>query len=177
MRKVLPTRPPVAPLLLTAHSSIIMPPSGSRNISQDFLHSWEAFDRTFAAQPSSPSSEEEEEESESLNLHQQQHPRNRPMAPEPFSTPYGSHASTSSSGPMTPGDSEPLDHVWGAVRKAKEREMAASPSKIKSLERGRSPPKAPILHSQFRGVPLEPSPQSVGRAGSPAPPLRRQRSM
>jgi HSP20 family molecular chaperone IbpA len=70
-----------------------------------------------------------------------------------------------------------MDRVWGAVRKAKEREMAASPSKIKSLERGRSPPRAPILHSQFRGVPLEPSPQSVGRAGSPAPPLRRQRSI
>lgn len=69
---------------------------------------------------------------------------------------------------MTPGDSEPLEHVWGAVRKAKEREMAASPSKIKSLERGRSPP---ILHSQFRGVPLEPSKQSAGRVPSPAPPL------
>jgi hypothetical protein len=37
--------------------------------------------------------------------------------------------------------------VWGAVRKAKEREMAASPSKIKSLERGRSPP---ILHSPLQ---------------------------
>ena len=165
MRKVL--RAASTPLLLTA-TCIIMP-TGSRNISQDFLHSWEAFDRTFAAQPSSPSSEED---SESLNLHQ--HPRTRPMAPEPFSTPYGSHASTSSSGPMTPGDSEPLDHVWGAVRKAKEREMAASPSKIKSLERGRSPP---IPHSQFRGVRLEPSSQSAGRVPSPAPPLRRQRSM
>jgi len=73
---------------------------------------------------------------------------------------------------MTPGDSEPMDHVWGAVRKAKEREMATTPSKIKSLERGRSPP---ILHSQFRGVPLEPSAQS--RVPSPAPPLRRQRSI
>ena len=170
MRKVLPTRRRCSSAA-DSHSSIIMP-TGSRNISQDFLHSWEAFDRTFAAQPSSPSSEEED--NESLNLRQQQHPRNRPMAPEPFSTPYGSHASTSSSGPMTPGDSEPLDHVWGAVRKAKEREMAASPSKIKSLERGRSPP---ILHSQFRGVPLEPSAQSAGRVPSPAPALRRQRSM
>jgi len=167
VRKVL--RAAGTPLLLTA-TSIIMP-TGSRNISQDFLHSWEAFDRTFAAQPSSPSSGEDED-SESLNLHRP--PRNRPMAPEPFSTPYGSHASTSSSGPMTPGDSEPLDHVWGAVRKAKEREMAASPSKIKSLERGRSPP---ILHSQFRGVPLEPSAQSAVLVPSPTPPLRRQRSM
>jgi hypothetical protein len=178
VRKVLPTRRQCSSAADSPLLHIIMPPpSGSRNISQDFLHSWEAFDRTFAAQPSSPSSEEEEEEdSESLNLHQQQQqqPRHRPMAPEPFSTPYGSHASTSSSGPMTPGDSEPLDHVWGAVRKAKEREMAASPSKIKSLERGRSPP---ILHSQFRGVPLDPSTQSAGRVPSPAPPLRRQRSM
>jgi hypothetical protein len=74
---------------------------------------------------------------------------------------------------MTPGDSEPLDHVWGAVRKAKEREMDASPSKIKSLERGRSPP---ILHSPLRGVLLEPSAQPT-RVSSPAPPLRRQRSM
>ncbi len=129
------------------------------------------YDRTFAAQPASPSSEEED--SDSLNLRQQL-PRNRPMAPEPFSTPYGSHASTSSSGPMTPGDSEPLDHVWGAVRRAKEREMATSPSKIKSLERGRSPPN---LHSQFRGVPLQPSTPPAGRLPSPAPPLRRQRSM
>ena len=165
MRKVLQYAPPV-PLLLTATSIM---PSGSHNISQDFLHSWEAFDRTFAAQPSSPSSGEDS--SESLN---QQPPRNRPMAPEPFSTPFGSHASTSSSGPMTPGDSEPLDHVWGAVRKAKEREMAASPSKIKSLERGRSPP---ILHHPLKGVPLRPSAQSSARVPSPAPPLRRQRSM
>ncbi len=168
MRKIL--RAAGVPLLLTATSIIIMP-TGSRNISQDFLHSWEAFDRTFAAQPASPSSEEED--SDSLNLRQQL-PRNRPMAPEPFSTPYGSHASTSSSGPMTPGDSEPLDHVWGAVRRAKEREMATSPSKIKSLERGRSPPN---LHSQFRGVPLQPSTPPAGRLPSPAPPLRRQRSM
>jgi HSP20 family molecular chaperone IbpA len=76
---------------------------------------------------------------------------------------------------MTPGDSEPLDHVWGAVRKAKEREMAASPSKIKSLERGRSPP---ILHSPLRrGVPLQPAAQAASRVPSPAPPLRRQRSI
>jgi hypothetical protein len=47
---------------------------------------------------------------DSLNLHQL--PRNRSTAPEePFSTPYGFHASTSSSAPMTPGDSESLDHV------------------------------------------------------------------
>lgn len=156
--------PPV-PLLLTATSIM---PTGSRNISQDFLHSWEAFDRTFAAQPASHSSGED---SESLN---HRPPRNRPMAPEPFSTPYGSHASTSSSGPMTPVDSEPLDHVWGAVRKAKEREMAASPSKIKSLEKGRS---SPILHSPLRNVPLQPSAQAAARVPSPAPPLRRQRSM
>lgn len=144
-------------------------PAGSRNISQDFLHSWEAFDRTFAAQPASVSSGEG---SESLNLHP---PRNRPMAPEPFSTPYCSHASTSSSGPATPADdAESLNHVWNAVRKAKEREMAASPSKIKSLERGRSPP---IVHSPLRGLPLEPSTQPAARVPSPAPPLRRQRSM
>jgi len=168
VRKVLLLRAAGVPLLLTA--TFIIMPSGSRNISQDFLHSWEAFDRTFAAQPASPSSGEED--SESLNLHQP--PRNRPMAPEPFSTPYGSHASTSSSGPMTPGDSEPLEHVWVAVRRAKEREMAASPSKIKSLERGRS---SPIPHPQFRDVPLEPSTEPAGRVPSPAPALRRQRSM
>jgi len=145
-------------------------PSGSRNISQDFLHSWEAFDRTFAAQPASPSSGEDSESS--LNHHP---PRNRPMAPEPFSTPLVSHASTSSSGPATPDDAESLDRVWSAVRKAKEREMAASPSKIKSLERGRSPP---IPHSPLRGLPLEPSIQPDPRVPSPAPPpLRRQRSM
>lgn len=155
--------PPV-PLLLTATS--IMPP-GSRNISQDFLHSWEAFDRTFAAQPASYSSGED---SESINLHP---PRNRPMAPEPFSTPFASHASTSSSGPATPDDSESMDRVWSAVRKAKEREIAASPSKIKSLERGRSPP---MRHSPLRGLPLEPSTQPAARVPSPAP-LRRQRSM
>ncbi|KAH9999170.1 hypothetical protein BJV74DRAFT_174038 [Russula compacta] len=96
------------------------------------------------------------------------------MAPEPFSTPFCSHASTSSSGPVTPDDSESLDRVWNAVRKAKEREMAASPSKIKSLERGRSPP---ILHSPLRGFPLEPSIQPGARVPSPAPPLRRQRSI
>jgi hypothetical protein len=143
-------------------------PAGSRNISQDFLHSWEAFDRTFAAQPASPSSGED---SESLNHHL---PRNRPMAPEPFSTPFCSHASTSSSGPATPDESESLDRVWSAVRKAKEREMAASPSKIKSLERGRS---SPALHSPLRGLSLEPSTRPAARVPSPAPPLRRQRSM
>ncbi|KAH9058341.1 hypothetical protein EDB87DRAFT_1685318 [Lactarius vividus] len=144
-------------------------PAGSRKIADDFLHSWEAFDRTFAAQPASPSSGEE---SVSLDLHP---PRNRPMAPEPFSTPpFHSQASTSSSGPVTPDDSESLDRVWSAVRKAKEREMQASPSKIKSLERGRSPP---ILHSPLRGLPLEPSTQPAARVPSPAPPLRRQRSI
>jgi len=97
------------------------------------------------------------------------------MAPEPFSTPLVSHASTSSSGPATPDDAESLDRVWSAVRKAKEREMAASPSKIKSLERGRSPP---IHHSPLRGLPLEPSTHSDPRVPSPAPPpLRRQRSI
>ena len=155
------------PLLLTAPPFSIMP-AGSRNISQDFLHSWEAFDRTFAAQPASASSGED---SESLNLHP---PRNRPMAPEPFSTPYCSHASTSSSGPATPDDADSLNYVWSAVRKAKEREMAASPSKIKSLEKGKSPP---MIHSPLRGLPLEPSTQPAARVPSPAPPLRRQRSM
>ncbi|KAI0303844.1 hypothetical protein B0F90DRAFT_1613457, partial [Multifurca ochricompacta] len=97
------------------------------------------------------------------------------MAPEPFSTPpLYSQASTSSSGPVTPDDTESLDRVWSAVRKAKEREMAASPSKIKSLDRGRSPP---ILHSPLRGFSLEPSTQPVARIPSPAPPLRRQRSI
>ena len=134
-----------------------MPP-GSRNISQDFLHSWEAFDRTFAAQPSSPSSEEED--SESLNL--RQHPRHRPMAPEPFSTPYGSHASTSSSGPMTPGDSEPMDRVWGAVRKAKEREMAASPFKDQVPGEGQiSPDSAFAVQRRAPGTV-----SAVGRAGA-----------
>ncbi|KAI0293772.1 hypothetical protein BC826DRAFT_910375 [Russula brevipes] len=100
------------------------------------------------------------------------------MAPEPFSTPLLSHASTSSSGPVTPDDSESLNRVWSAVRKAKEREMAASPSKIKSLERGRSPP--PMLHSPLRGLPLEPSLQPAAArvpSPSPAPALRRQRSI
>jgi hypothetical protein len=154
------------PLLLTA---ILIMPAGSRKISDDFLHSWEAFDRTFAAQPASHSSGEE---SDSLDPAP---PRNRPMAPEPFSTPpFCSQASTSSSGPVTPDDAEPLDRVWSAVRKSKEREMAASPSKIKSLERGRSPP---ILHSPLRGLQLEPSTQPTARVPSPAPPLRRQKSM
>jgi hypothetical protein len=150
-----------------------MMPTGSRHISQDFLRSWEAFDRTFAAQPVSPS-DGDGDDSDSLNLHP---PRNRPMAPEPFSTPLLSHASTSSSGPVTPDDSESLNRVWSAVRKAKEREMATSPSKIKSLERGRSPP--PMLHSPLRGLPLEPSLQPAARvpSPSPAPALRRQRSM
>src|SRR6202012_2327498 len=61
--------PPV-PLLLTATSIM---PAGSRKIADDFLHSWEAFDRTFAAQPASHSSGEE---SISLDLHP---PRSRPM--------------------------------------------------------------------------------------------------
>ncbi|KAH9995795.1 hypothetical protein BJV77DRAFT_1092545, partial [Russula vinacea] len=52
--------------------------------------------------------------------------------------------------------------------------MAASPSKIKSLEKGRS---SPILHSPLRNVPLQPSAQAAARVPSPAPPLRRQRSI
>ncbi|KAH9972767.1 hypothetical protein BGW80DRAFT_1312426 [Lactifluus volemus] len=91
------------------------------------------------------------------------------MAPEPFSTPpFCSQASTSSSGPVTPDESESLNRVWSAVRKAKEREMAASPSKIKSLQRERSPP---IIHSPLRGLLLEPSTPPVGRVPSPAPPI------
>jgi hypothetical protein len=152
-----------------ANGHTLIMPAGSRKISDDFLRSWEAFDRTFAAQPASHSSGEE---SDSLDL---QRPRNRPMAPEPFSTPpFCSQASTSSSGPVTPDESESLNRVWSAVRKAKEREMAASPSKIKSLQRERSPP---IIHSPLRGLLLEPSTPPVGRVPSPAPPLRRQKSM
>ena len=48
--------------------------------------------------------------------------------------------------PSTPPDSQvSLDSVWESVRKAKERTMAAQPSKIKSLERHRGSPTPPPL--------------------------------
>ncbi|KAF9790800.1 hypothetical protein BJ322DRAFT_1017439 [Thelephora terrestris] len=51
--------------------------------------------------------------------------------------------------PSTPPDSHvSLDSVWESVRKAKERSMAAQPSKIKSLERHRGSPTPPQLQAR-----------------------------
>ncbi|EIM91039.1 uncharacterized protein STEHIDRAFT_72762 [Stereum hirsutum FP-91666 SS1] len=85
------------------------------------------------------------------------------MAPEPFSTPLYSHPSTSSNTePETPADSDSLDHIWSEVRRRKERTMAKSPGKIKSLEealsageqsaeRVESPPReSPPVRSQLK---------------------------
>ncbi|TFY71150.1 hypothetical protein EVG20_g1853 [Dentipellis fragilis] len=93
----------------------------------DFYRSWAAFDRIFTTQPSSP--ELYGDEYDDVRTARQE----RPMAPEPFSTPYTSHASSSSTEPETVVNSESLDRVWSEVRKTKERAMAASPSKIESL--------------------------------------------
>lgn len=109
-------------------------PAGSHNVrdDDDYLHSWEAFDRVFTPQPVPPGtltlSQPPDAQSYSRGI------QTRPMAPEPFSTPHHSHASTSTAGPSTPPDSDSLDRIWSEVRKNKERAMAVSPSKIKSLE-------------------------------------------
>lgn len=51
--------------------------------------------------------------------------------------------------PSTPPDTHvSLDSVWESVRKAKERSMAAQPSKIKSLERHRGSPTPPPLQTR-----------------------------
>lgn len=59
----------------------------------------------------------------------------RPMAPEPPETSYDS--------PLDPpGQTTPkisLDPIWDEVRQTKERELAASPSKVKSLDRVMAP--------------------------------------
>lgn len=52
--------------------------------------------------------------------------------------------------PSTPPDSHvSLDSVWESVRKAKERSMAAQPSKIKSLERRQGSPTPPPLQARI----------------------------
>lgn len=56
----------------------------------------------------------------------------RPMAPEPFSTPL--YSSESSLGPPTPPDYEYIDELWADVRRKTQRSMVGSPSKVKSLE-------------------------------------------
>jgi len=80
----------------------------------------------------------------------------RPMAPEPFSTPQGS--SEGSEGPVTPTEYESLDRLWDSLRHQKELKMAKQPAKVKSLEGTDlpelSPPK-PIIkkrksHCTFR---------------------------
>lgn len=107
-------------------------PAGRRIDKDDYLHSWEAFDKIFSAQPVSPDSPEDSPFYYSP-LSSREH--ERPMAPEPFSTPLYSHPSTSSNTePETPADSDSLDHIWSEVRRRKERTMAKSPGKIKSLE-------------------------------------------
>jgi HSP20 family molecular chaperone IbpA len=49
-----------------------------------------------------------------------------------------------------------LDSVWESVRKAKERSMAAQPSKIKSLERHRGSPTPPPLLQTRTSEPYQP---------------------
>jgi hypothetical protein len=99
----------------------------------DYLRSWEAFDRTFAAQPvttrpTTPSTS-------SATYRRAYTPHARPMAPEPFATPGHSFASSSSwSSPVTPNDTESLDDVWDHVRKKKVLELQGQPSKVQSLE-------------------------------------------
>ncbi|KAI0316415.1 hypothetical protein OF83DRAFT_1060425 [Amylostereum chailletii] len=98
----------------------------------------------------------------------------RPMAPEPFTPPGRSLTSTSSGGPRTPADSESLDDVWGHVRRKKEMEMAATPSKVKSLETwsaaGPSAQHVPDLSPDNSGATPSP-PQAV------PPRLRKRKSM
>ncbi|KAI0926147.1 hypothetical protein AcW1_008387 [Taiwanofungus camphoratus] len=60
----------------------------------------------------------------------------RPMAPEPPPTPLYSPMD-----PTFPGSPQPvsLDPVWEEVRQSKERELAVSPSKVRSVETAMSP--------------------------------------
>ncbi|KAA1467448.1 hypothetical protein DENSPDRAFT_856680 [Dentipellis sp. KUC8613] len=74
------------------------------------------------------------------------------MAPEPFSTPYASHTSSSTE-PETVVDSRSLDRVWSEVRKTKERAMAASPSKIESLGVRSGTEKTPQAAAAQRPIP------------------------
>ncbi|THH15698.1 hypothetical protein EW146_g4817 [Bondarzewia mesenterica] len=118
------------PYTCLGHTATSTMPAGSDDAAaddDDYFRSWEAFDRVFTTQPVSPGNP---------NDIQTRFPEtsDRPMAPEPFSTPHYSQASTSSAGPSTPADSDSLDRVWSEVMRKKERAMAVSPSKIKSLE-------------------------------------------
>ncbi|KAI0041699.1 hypothetical protein FA95DRAFT_1565112 [Auriscalpium vulgare] len=121
----------------------------------DFLHSWEAFDRTFSKQPASaPDSPGSASDAMEHDLEV----RERPMAPEPFSTPpLLSHASTSSAEPSSLAESS-LDYVWSEVRRRNERAMAKTPSKVESLEAA-YPPDGLAVHRERRAGPLRPEDQ------------------
>jgi hypothetical protein len=112
----------------SADHSLLVMATGYRNYKDDYFRSWEAFDRMFTAQPVSSRVPER------TRVRCDDAVRPRPMAPEPFSTPHHSRASSSSTGPTTPAEHDSIDRVWSEVRRNKERAMAASPSKIKSLE-------------------------------------------
>ncbi|TFY82257.1 hypothetical protein EWM64_g1760 [Hericium alpestre] len=128
------------------------------NAKDDYYRSWEAFDRIFTTQPSSATVRGDDAEDEYIV--------DRPMAPEPFSTPLNSFASTSSTEPETPADSDSLDRVWSEVRRKKERQMATQPSKVKSLE----------AWSASEQTPPAPTVVPPPRAAAAKPHLKRQKS-
>ena len=69
----------------------------------------------------------------------------RPMAPEPPDTSYDSPLDPPAQ--TTPKIS--LDPIWDEVRQTKERELAASPSKVKSLDRVMPPAPEPHVKSEL----------------------------
>jgi hypothetical protein len=98
------------------------------------LFQWEGLDKFFPRDPSP------------LPFHSTP-PRKEHPLPSPSSSPSSSEDDYYT--PNTPPDTHvSLDSVWESVRKAKERSMAAQPSKIKSLERHRGSPTPPPLSTR-----------------------------
>jgi hypothetical protein len=112
-----------------------MPRPSTPGFRQDPSRPWDAADRLFDKSFSPPVAPNITGLSYPMSL------PDRPMAPEPFSTPQGS--SGSSDGPVTPTEYESLDQLWDSLRHQKELKMAKQPAKVKSLE-GTDLPELPI---------------------------------
>lgn len=135
-----------------------MPRSSTPGFRQDPSRPWDGVDRLFEKAFAPPVTPNITGLSFPMSL------PDRPMAPEPFSTPQGS--SGSSDGPVTPTEYESLDQLWDSLRHQKEIKMAKQPAKVKSLEGTdlpelSPPPKHTIKKRKSQCVPCQQSAASL----------------